>query len=81
MPRLIGVLGQDQHVPCASCHTPWSVPYLMRDIGQRRLRQEGFAFIWFDDDAIGVNWCPSCDQPAQVRTAQRLDAVALAMAA
>jgi len=63
MPRCLGVLGRDRTVSCASCDQTWSVPYLMRDLGRARLRQEGFAFIWFDDGCIGVNWCPECDRP------------------
>ncbi len=61
--RLIGILGQDKHVPCASCHHRWDVDYLVRDLGQHRLRGEGFAYILFDDGAIMVNYCPSCDLP------------------
>ena len=63
MPRLLGVLGRDTTVSCASCHHAWSVPYLIRDLGQHRLRSEGFAYIWFDDSCIGVNWCPECERP------------------
>ncbi len=65
--RLIGVLGQHETVPCASCNHVWSVRYLVRDLGQHRLRGEGFAYIWFDDGAIMVNYCPECDVPAMAR--------------
>ncbi len=65
--RLIGVLNEDETVPCASCHHPWNVRYLLKDLGRFRLRPEGFAFVWFDDDAICVNYCPSCDVPAMAR--------------
>ncbi len=61
--RLIGILGQDQSVPCASCNHAWDVNYLVRDLGRHRLRAEGFAAIVFDDGAILVNWCPQCDVP------------------
>ena len=47
--RLIGILDQDTTVPCATCHQHWNVRYLVHDLGQRRLRQEGFAYILFDD--------------------------------
>ena len=59
--RLIGVLNQHETVPCASCHNPWDVRYLVNDLGRHRLRAEGFAAIVFDDGAILVNWCPACD--------------------
>ena len=65
--HLIGVLDQDETVPCASCHHPWSVRYLLNDLGHRHLRAEGFATIVFDDGAILVNWCPNCDVPAVAR--------------
>lgn len=61
--KLIGVLGQDETVPCADCHAKWNVAYLIVDIGRKNLRQEGFAFIWFDDDCICVNHCPHCELP------------------
>ena len=63
--RFIGILGEDETVPCASCHHTWSVRYLMQALGQHRLRPEGFAYVWFDD-AIMVNWCPSCEMPTTV---------------
>ena len=63
--RFIGILGEDETVPCASCHQAWSVRYLMQALGRPRLRQEGFAFVWFDD-GIMVNWCPSCEMPTTV---------------
>lgn len=63
--RFIGILGEDETVPCASCHRAWSVRYLMQALGRPRLRQEGFAFVWFDD-GIMVNWCPSCEMPRAV---------------
>ena len=65
--RLIGVFGQDESVPCATCNHAWDVNYLMRDIGRERLRGEGFAAIVFDDGAVMVNWCPQCDVPAMAR--------------
>ena len=65
--RLIGVLNEHETVPCASCNHTWSVRYLVRDLGQRRLRGEGFAYIWFDDGAIMVNYCPQCDVSAMAR--------------
>ena len=65
--RLIGVLNEHETVPCASCNHTWSVRYLVRDLGQHRLRGEGFAYIWFDDGAIMVNYCPQCDVPAMAR--------------
>ena len=65
--RLLGILGQDQSVPCASCHSPWDVRYLVNDVGRHRLRAEGFASIVFDDGAILVNWCPQCDVPTMAR--------------
>ena len=61
--RLIGIPGEDKHVPCASCHHGWDVNYLVNDLGRHRLRAEGFACIMFDDWAILVNWCPQCDLP------------------
>ena len=64
--RLIGIPGQDQRVPCASCHHGWDVNYL-HDLGRHRLRAEGFAAIVFDDGAILVNWCPRCDVPVVSR--------------
>jgi endogenous inhibitor of DNA gyrase (YacG/DUF329 family) len=79
--RLIGIIDHDHTVPCASCHTPWNVRYLLRDLGRPRLRAEGFAFILFDDDAISVNYCPDCQKPAQVRAPETLHAVSLRMAA
>ena len=63
--RFIGVLGQNEVVPCASCHGQWSVRYLMQALGQQRLRPEGFAYVWFDD-AIMVNGCPQCEMPKAV---------------
>lgn len=60
--QFIGVLGQDEVVPCASCHEKWSVRHLMQALGQHRLRPEGFAYVWFED-AIMVNWCPNCEMP------------------
>ncbi len=63
MSRSIGVLGEHNTVSCASCHHGWDVNYLVRDLGRFRLRGEGFAFVWFDDDAIMVNWCPECERP------------------
>ena len=65
--RLIGVLDQDETVPCASCHHPWNLRYLLNDLGRHHLRAEGFATIVFDDGAILVNWCPNCDLPAVAR--------------
>ena len=62
--RLIGIPGEDKHVPCATCNHSWNVNYLVNDLGRHRLRAEGFAAIVFDDGAILVNWCPSCDLPA-----------------
>ena len=68
--RLIGIPGEHATVPCATCNHHWSVN-LLNDIGRHRLRAEGFATIVFDDGAIMVNWCPSCDVPvsAPVRAA------------
>ena len=62
--RLIGIPGEDKHVPCATCHYGWDVNYLVNDLGRHRLRGAGFAAIVFDDGAILVNWCPNCDVPA-----------------
>ena len=61
--RLIGIPGQHENVPCATCHHEWNVNHLVNDIGPHRLRAEGFATIVFDDGAIIVNWCPQCDMP------------------
>ena len=69
--RFIGVLVQDEVVPCASCHQTWSVRYLMQALGRPRLRQEGFAFVWFED-AVMVNWCPSCELPTTVPATARV---------
>ena len=79
--RLIGVLDQDETVPCASCHHPWNVRYLLKDLGQHGLRPEGFAFIWFDDDAISVNYCPRCEVPAMVRVREPTALLAVRLAA
>ncbi len=65
--RLIGIPGEDKHVPCATCNHEWSVNHLLNDIGRHRLRAEGFAYIYFDDGAILVNYCPNCDLPAVAR--------------
>ena len=67
MLHAIGVPGQNKHVHCASCSHGWDVNYLVNDLGRHRLRAEGFAYILFDDGAIMVNYCPSCDVPSIAR--------------
>ena len=78
--KLIGVLNQDETVPCASCSQSWNVRYLMKDLGLQRLRLEGFAYIWFDD-AIMVNWCPQCEVPKMVRVKLPVEQPSIALAA
>lgn len=57
----IAKVGEDETVQCASCESKWKVSYLVQDLGRQRLRANGFAFIWFDDGAICINYCPHCD--------------------
>ncbi len=63
---LIAPLTSDGTVPCASCNTPWSIPLLAKFRAAHRLRAEGFAYIDFGD-ALLINYCPHCDQPAANR--------------
>ena len=79
--RAIGILGHNQHVHCASCSHGWDVNYLVKELGRHRLRAEGFAYIWFDDGAIMVNYCPSCDLPAVVRVHPPVEVVQFSAAA
>jgi hypothetical protein len=59
-------IDSDDSVPCASCESNWSVPVLADLQARQRLRAEGFAFLWFDDGAIAINYCPHCERPAEL---------------
>jgi hypothetical protein len=59
----IALISDEGTVKCAECQANWHVPLIADAHANSRLRSMGFAFIWFDDDAICINHFPHCELP------------------